>query len=436
MKKIPILLTILILLAPMPTMAQKGKNSKDSQKVTVVDDESCGCELVFIDGIQTTEKDGLFGFKREDGTVICEPTYQFVDKFHGDYCLVFLDYHHCGLIDREGHIVVPVIYEEVNYPSDSMIRVRSGELYGYYDITGRLRIQPHYRAASGFNEGVAAVGIDIDSDYVAYGFIDHNDHIVIEPQYEYAFPFEEGYAIAKKYDRFAMIDHSGKERIPYKYIELTPMHDGTFLAVDALTENAALFDKNFKQLTPFIYEKALNYTDGFYIVQREGKTTFLNLKGEECCGWYDEVSGFYDGYSWVRLGDKYGIINRKGKIILPIEYDNSGNRSMEYLYSEGLFMVEKAGKFGFVDTRGQIVIPLIYQSAQHCTEGLIPVQRDGMWGFINKKGEEAIPFVFQLASFFEWGRAEVVYNGEVYKINPDGDCVKNCKTFPKGLGKR
>ncbi len=432
MQRILLLLTLLLLLSPRPAAAQNAQ----SQKVKVVDDESCGCELVFIDGIQTTERDGRFGFKREDGTVICEPTYQFVDKFHGNYCLVYSDYQHCGLIDRNGRLVVPVDFEEVNYPSDGMIRVRANGYYGFFDTAGTLRIPPHYRAASGFNEGLAAVAIDLDSDYLAYGYINHNDSIAIEPQFEYAFPFEEGFAIAKKYDRFAMIDHRGKERIPFKYIELTPMHDGTFLAVDALSENAALFDKNFKQLTPFVYEKAVNYTDGFYVVQRGGKTTFLNLKGEECCGWYDEVSGFYDGYSWVRVGEKYGIIDRKGKIILPIEYDNSGTRSMEYLYSEGLFMVEKDGKFGFVDTRGKVVIPLVYQSAQQCTEGLIPVQRDGMWGYIDKTGKVFIDFVFEIASHFVWGRAEVAYNGEIYKINPDGDCVKNCKTYPKGLGMR
>ena len=32
-----------------PTLAQ----NKDTQKVVVVDDEACGCELYFIDGIQT-----------------------------------------------------------------------------------------------------------------------------------------------------------------------------------------------------------------------------------------------------------------------------------------------------------------------------------------------------------------------------------------------
>ena len=53
-------------------VAFSGAKAQESKgdKVVVVDDESCGCELYFVNGIQTIERDGLFGFKLEDGTVI------------------------------------------------------------------------------------------------------------------------------------------------------------------------------------------------------------------------------------------------------------------------------------------------------------------------------------------------------------------------------
>ena len=399
----------------------------------VVDDESCGCELVFIDGIQTTERDGLFGFKREDGTIIVEPKYKFVDKFHGNYCIVYHDYDRCGMIDRNGKEVVPIVFEEVNYPTDGMIRVRRGGLYGFYDTAGSQQIACHYRTVSGFSEGLAVVIIDFDSNTSAYGFVDRHDSIRIAATFEYAYPFSEGYAIVKQYDRFGMIDHDGKEVLVCKYLQLTPMTDRRFFAVDAMTEKAALFNDKFKQLTGFDYERVTAYQSGYYTVERGGRVTFLDLKGHERFGFYDEVGGFVDGYSMVRRGDKYGIINERGKLILPIEYDNSGYRTMEYVFSDNVAMVEKDGHFGFVDKRGKIVVPLIYQSAQHCTEGLIPVQKNDLWGFVDKQGSLVCDFVFDAASFFTWGRAEVVYEGEVYKINPDGQCVKNCKSYPKQL---
>jgi len=415
------------LLLPL-TLTAQGK-----EKVVIVDDEECGCELFFIDGIQTIRRDGLFGFKREDGTVIVDPIYRFVDKFHGDYCLVYKDYDQCGMVDRQGRLIVPPQYKEVTYPSDGMIRFCDSNLYGFYDTTGKIVITPQYRTASGFNEGLAAVIIDFDSNTFGYGYINKDNQLVIPANYQYAYAFSEGCAIVKSYDRFGMIDHSGKEVLPIKYLEVTPMYNGHFFAVDAASEKAALFDHRFKRITGFDYDKILSYNEGFYVVQRNGQATYLDLKGKERFGFYDVAAAFSDGYAMVSRGGKYGIINQRGKLILPIEYDNSGYRSMEYVFCDNLAMVEKDGKYGFVNKSGQIVIPLKYQSAQHCTEGLIPVMLHSQWGFIDKSGKQVTDFVFDAASYFEWGRAEVVYNGVTYKINTDGICVKNCKTFPKNI---
>ena len=107
MQKLKRTIILLALLLPLTTSAQ--------EKVVVVDDEACGCELYFIDGIQTIQRDGLFGFKREDGTVFVEAKYKFVDKFHGDYCIVYYDYGVCGLIDRQGRTIIPVQYANPHY---------------------------------------------------------------------------------------------------------------------------------------------------------------------------------------------------------------------------------------------------------------------------------------------------------------------------------
>ena len=173
MEKTKIILMLLLLFGASTLYAQGKKNAKSDKKdnVVIVDDEACGCELVFIDGIQTIQRGDLFGFKREDGTIIVEPKYKFVDKFHDNYCLVYKDYNLCGLIDRDGREIVPPEYEEVNYPTDGMIRVRKNERDGFVDTTGALAIECQYRTASGFSEGLAVALIDMCLDTVT----DHVD---------------------------------------------------------------------------------------------------------------------------------------------------------------------------------------------------------------------------------------------------------------------
>lgn len=422
---------LIVSLFALLTFPAQAQNDKD--KVVIVDDEECGCELVFIDGIQTIEREGHFGFKREDGTVFVEPKYRYVGQFTDGFCVVYNDNMKCGIINRAGIEVVPTENDETTLPKEGMIRVRKGNLWGFYDTTGRKVIDYQYRTESDFSEGLAVINVDIDSMTVKYGYINKNNEIVIPARYEFAMTFFEGLAVIKDYDRYGMIDRNGKEVMPCKYIGLSGMIDGRCFAFDAETELAAMFDKNMKQLTDFKYNEIQFYNEGFYTARIGNQFTYLDKKGRECFGMYEELSGFFDGYSMVKKDGKYGIINRKGKIILPIEYDNSGWRTMEYIFSENLAMVEKDGKYGFVNKRGKIVIPIIYESAYHCTEGLIPVEKNGVWGYIDKEGNEVGPFEFMMASYFTWGRAEVVYNNETYKINTDGECVKNCKTYPKNL---
>lgn len=452
---VKILIISLAMLVVTPSFAQRKKKTTEQQPVStprtyVVDDEACGCELFFIDGIQTTQRDGLFGFKLEDGTEIVEPRYKFVDHFHGDYCLVLRDYNQVGLIDRTGKEIVPAEYEEVNYPSDDLIRVRKDGLYGFMDMYGEWVIQPQYRASSTFSEGLAVVAVDLDSFTVMYGYIDTKGKTAIPPMYDYANPFHNGYAVVAKYERQGMIDLHGKEVFPIKYDYVSSVDDnGNFFVTDP---NAILDDDsdeegeahnhahhhhqlgryamfstvNFKPLTPYIYDEFPWYSEGLYVYRQDSTYGFLDAKGKKRLKSYGFIQGFANGFCLVGDGRHYGIINRKGKIVLPIEYDNSGYRSDAYFFFEGLALVEKQGRYGYIDTEGRIVIPIIYSSGYRFSEGLAPVQKGSVWGFIDHQGRESMPFVFDSASPFEYGRSEVVYQNIVFKINPQGRCVKNC----------
>lgn len=414
--------------------AQRGSHKAKgnaSPSVIIVDDEACGCELVFIDGIQTTESNGLFGFKKADGTILVEPQYKFVDKFKDGFCVVLRDYYHYGLINREGKEILPCDFQEVVSPTEGLVRVKKGDLYGFYDTTGREVIPTTFAAASAFSEGLAVVAIQPDTTLAGiYGYIDHSGHFTIAPQYQYAYPFNEGRAVVKSYDRYGLIDAHNNIILPCKYENLSSVDEGRCFANFEYSPLYAMFDGNGRQITPFLYENIFSFGEGFYTVLRDGKYTFLDVRGKEHFGDYDRAGGFVNGYCFVARNGKYGIIDTRGRQTLPLEYDNSGYRSEEYQFFEGLALVEKDGRYGFVDTKGKIVIPLIYESGYHFTEGIVPVKKDGKWGYIDHDGKIVIPFLFDAASFFTYGRAEVMYKNTIFKINPHGQCLKNCSKFP------
>ena len=62
---------------------------------------------------------------------------------------------------------------------------------------------------------------------------------------------------------------------------------------------------------------------------------------------YDHVDDCVCGLSQVAKGDKYGFVNKDGKLIIPLIYDEA------LTFSEGFVAVKQNGKWGYLDSTGK-----------------------------------------------------------------------------------
>ena len=103
----------------------------------------------------------------------------------------------------------------------------------------------------------------------------------------------------------------------------------------------------------------------------------------EC--WYDEVGGFSDSFSSVRIGQLWGFINQKGEMVIEPKFDWVGNFTDGQVWvrnSDGSFLMDVKEK---ISVSIILVIPLIYDDVGSFSEGLCEIEKDGKWGFIGKK---------------------------------------------------
>lgn len=108
--------------------------------------------------------------------------------------------------------------------------------------------------------------------------------------------------------------------------------------------------------------------------------------------------------SRVKLNNKYGVINEKGKLIVPCIYDY-----LEINCSP-LILVSLNSKFGYLNQKGKIEIPITFEHALSYFEGLAAVKKNNKYGFINKKGKVIIDFIYDDALSFHEGLAAVKIN--------------------------
>ena len=229
---------------------------------------------------------------------------------------------------------------------------------------------------------------------------------VVQAQFEKAWIFSEGVACVYDKGTLHFIDHKGKALMG-KVFPYTPriddycFHNGLCQMLGDNNRIGLIDNQGNWAVEPEYYQMSYD-TKGFWLVQDR---------------------------EW-----NYGLLDAKGQLLLPIEYDNSGYRAEAYRYHDGLALIEKDKRYGYCDMEGRPVIWPCFESAYQFTDGLAPVKL-GQWGYLDTKGDFFISPIFDMASPFEYGRSEVIYQGEIHKMNTEGRCVKNCKNAPRSWRK-
>lgn len=120
----------------------------------------------------------------------------------------------------------------------------------------------------------------------------------------------------------------------------------------------------------------------------------------------------------------FGIIDRNGKLIVPIEYYDVLD------FTEGLGYIMNLEERGYIDTNGKMVINLDKGVVGYgFAEGLSPVSSSelGLFGFIDKNGKMVIDYSFGEVGNFSEGLCRVYKNRYFGFINKDGQFVIDTK---------
>lgn len=148
---------------------------------------------------------------------------------------------------------------------------------------------------------------------------------------------------------------------------------------------------------------------------------------------YDEVGNFMReaNLAWVKKNKKYGFIDNKGKLIVPLIYDFALDfTNGRALVNKGRHTTEdpagyKPGKYGFIDKTDKEVIPLIYTEAEFFNEDRARVGNGEKVGFIDPSGKEVIPLIYDDADLhFKEGKVEVTLGEKTFFIDKNGKKVK------------
>ena len=250
--------------------------------------------------------------------------------------------HGEGLIDDQGNTIIPAQYADITVHSDrwcSAVKLTPSSAddkdYTYTNYSTDQKSFFRIESVDLYYRGTL-VGTLSRSDYGGY-ITPRGDYICVQNRAGDRIFYD------KNLQR-SPVETSGSSeynqvRVNGKYVYV---HQGS--GQYAFQEGCTLTEDEVERA--WLYDKGVVYG-------LQGQVLFKAAQN------YDSIQNYQGNYAVVRMNSKKGVIDRSGKEIIPVEYDDLGNMEDE-LFRWGYISAVKDGKFGFLDINGNVTCDFVY----------------------------------------------------------------------------
>ncbi|MCD8043645.1 MAG: von Willebrand factor type A domain-containing protein [Tannerellaceae bacterium] len=278
-----------------------------------------------------------------------------------------------GVKDSYGNIIIPALYDQIDYMVNGVFRLEKDDKYGLYDVLTNSQTPLMYDDIEGLAQWRTAIF-----------------KVILEnPKDNYD-------------DRYGVIDRTGKLIIPVKYDDID--EQGNYLLVEK-NDKYGLYSVEGKKMIPVKYDDIEDYGD-YFTVEKNDKYGLYNQKGKRVrrARYEDEPERFASGLYLISHKDKQGIVNEKGKTIVPRRYED-----IDDLTITGLLKVTKEnGKEGLYNDKGKRLLRCVYDDIDVLevetgvvTHQFLELEKNGKYGLASPDGRIIIPVKYDEVEIFD-----------------------------------
>jgi|GEM_PF-4202616 len=252
-----------------------------------------------------------------------------------------------------------------------------------------------------------------------YGFIDKNGQLTIPFEYQIVSDFEDGHAVARKNGLFGCIDTRGKAVIPFAYdgIDIPKGNICRVKKGKGREGNWGAINLQNKEIIPFEYSLIYPFNNGVARMRKGRSWGLINDKGKVIippsinCDYLDD---FKNGIAmvgmerWVEKTPagpvvryrKQGFIKQDGTYLIEPVYDKIDDFETIWQKQEGLARIYKDGKVGYVNYQGTIELEAIYDETYRFdtiwrnNSGISKVKKDNKYGYLDHNGKEIVAPIY------------------------------------------
>lgn len=295
----------------------------------------------------------------------------------------------CGLMSHDGKwLNTPIIqkdnmctafgWEFGSFTGDHLV-VRHLGRYGLVDKNGTIVIEPKYDLLEAL-DNPSYVRASLGG---SYGVLDVTGKVIVPLEYDYVGRMGEDIIIVRDGAKFGCFNKEGEQVVPLEYDDIREYVGG--MARIKFLRKFGFINKNGEIIVAPFSDEVENFSEDFTLVTIKNKVGFVNLQGDWLAvPMYDAGGSFSGGYAYLAMGGKYGYINKAGDFAIQMSYSDARDFNPEF----GLACVARRGVWGVINTKGREVVPLKFDKVEICTDGNIYVEKGGKCGIFTREGKE------------------------------------------------
>lgn len=306
---------------------------------------------------------GKFGLIDTAATVLLEPVYDSIvySRYYGSSVKLYLFKNgFLKIYSFEERSIIPFSTSPIHFFGDWENQT------GIVNQDGRIILPPKYTIET------------TDSSVLfhnssGYGLMDMKGEMLVTPgTYEWILHYGYSYLVKGKNKKLGLIDKEGKVLVEILFYAIYPYDyklGCTWVSRDSVVNNPGQY----------------GCCSGNFGLIKKGKDFIITPQ-------FTNVGQFSkDKIAIVSKGDKYGLINAAGVVILPFEY--------EYIeqVDNGLFYIYKDEKVGLANKEGKVVAEPLFDKINAFNGSYAKVILNEKVGLIDESGQMTVPLIDNLA---------------------------------------
>ncbi|BAV94072.1 hypothetical protein JBKA6_0059 [Ichthyobacterium seriolicida] len=279
----------------------------------------CNYDKIEIgDSFLLVREEKKYSFFKHDGTRFTQKVFDVASVFIKGLSIAKIG-NYFGVLNEKLGVLIPFTYDSIERISPELFKMKKNGKWSLFNDKGMI-ISKKYKYIGALSEEYIMV-----ENRGKYGFLNTKGDEVIRASlrvfkdHRRTANFKNGYSKFFYKDKYGIINKKGKQVIPNKYVDIKIGENGLFAC---RLKNYGFINSKNRLILKHIYQDADTFKDGMTVVKYNGKYGVINEKGKNIIPFkYSVLKSFVKSF-FIAFNDnvKKGLIDTDDKVLVPMEY--------------------------------------------------------------------------------------------------------------------